>query len=265
MFNYLVDYHVHTDNSFDSETTMYEQCQRAVEIGLKEIVFTEHFDLNPFDEGLDHCDYKIYSQQIEECRDIFGDKLIIKKGLELGEPHIYYLKHEEYLKDKEFDFFLGSVHYLGNDLLGASCVGKNEREVYEEYFSEVLEIAKKGEFHVLAHLDVLKRYVPKHFKKFYSQDYEEMIREILREAIRNDKGLEINTSGFRQTLGEPLPTIEVLQWYKELGGHIITIGSDAHNDKDLGQGLREGMKIAKDLGFEAISVYSKGQRGEIKL
>lgn len=265
MFNYLVDYHVHTNNSFDSRTPMIEQCQRAVEIGLKEIVFTEHFDLNPTDEGLGLFNFDKYSREIEKCRDLFGDKLLVKKGLELGEPHLYYDRHTEFLKEKDFDFLLGSVHYLGNQVLEGNYDGRDEKEVYLEYFSEVLETARIGDFHVLGHLDVLKRYVPSSFKKFMAIDYEEAIREILKIAISRDKGIEINTSGLRQDLKEPLPTIEILEWYKELGGTILTVGSDAHSSAYVGMDIKRVLGIAKDIGFKTISTFTGGKIKEIEI
>jgi histidinol-phosphatase (PHP family) len=257
--NYLVDYHIHTNNSFDSKVKMIDYCQRAVELGLKEVVFTEHFDLNPFDKGLGHFNFSKYSQEIEECREKFRKKLSIKKGLELGEPHLYQKQHSDFLKDKDFDFFLGSIHYVGNQVLHRTYNDEEDRDVYFRYFNEVLETAKNGDFHVLGHLDVLKRYVPRHFQKFMARDYEEIIREILKNVINNSKGIEINTSGYRQGLGEPLPTIDILKWYRELGGEIITIGSDAHHLQQLGQDLDKGIQIARELGFRGIWTFEKGK------
>ena len=261
---YLVDYHVHTNNSFDGKVPMAEQCQKAIEIGIKEIVFTEHYDLNPQDSSLGFFNYEKYSREIEECRQKYGDKLLIKKGLELGEAHLYTAEHESYLKDKDFDFFLGSVHFLGDILLDADF-GLPERDLYLKYFSEVLELARKGEYHTLGHVDVLKRYVPFHFNKFLAVEYEEIIREILKAAIDRGKGIEINTSGFRQGFSEPLPSIEILKWFHELGGEIITIGSDAHNAKHLGQGLEKGIDILRNVGFKAISTFSQGKVNFIKV
>lgn len=255
---YLVDYHVHTDNSFDGKVSMAEQCEKAIEIGLKEIVFTEHYDLNPNDKSKGFFNYEKYSREIEECRQKYGDKLIIKKGLELGEPHLYTAEHDAFIKDRDFDFLLGSVHFLDDILLDADF-GLPERELYLKYFSEILELAKTGEFHTLGHIDVLKRYVPPHFKKFLAINYEEIIREILTTTIKRGKGIEINTSGFRQGLGEPLPAVEILEWFYELGGEVITIGSDAHHSKDLGQDLERGINVLRDVGFKAISTFSQGK------
>jgi len=94
--------------------------------------------------------------------------------------------------------------------------------------------------------NVLKRYVPPYFSQFKAIDYEEIIREILKVLIKNSKGIEINTSGFRRGLEETLPTREVLEWYRELGGEILTIGSDAHYVKHLGNGLDKGMNPIKN-------------------
>ncbi|NLT96263.1 MAG: histidinol-phosphatase HisJ family protein [Clostridia bacterium] len=263
--HYLVDYHVHTDNSFDSNARMEDYCRRAIEIGLKEIAFTEHFDLNPKDKGLGYFNFEDYSEEIEKCREMFGDRLKIKKGLELGEPHLYLEEHESFLRDKDFDFLLGSVHFIGERVLHREYApDEDEREVYLEYFEQVLETARKGNYHSLGHLDVLKRYVPKRFKKFYASQYQEIVREILTAVINRSRGIEINTSCFRQGLGEPLPTIEIIKWYKELGGQIITIGTDAHHVRHLGQGLNEGMEILKDLGFKGFYTFTQGEPHLVK-
>lgn len=261
---YLVDYHVHTNNSFDSKVPMAEHCQRAVEIGLKEIVFTEHYDLNPNDSGSGLFNYEKYSSEIEQCRQKYGDQLLIKKGLELGEAHLYTAEHENFIMGKDFDFLLGSVHFLGDVLLDAEF-DLSEKELYLKYFSEVFELANKGEFHTLGHIDVLKRYVPSHFNKFLAIDYEEIIREILKATIKRGKGIEINTSGFRQGLGEPLPAVEIIKWFYQLGGEVITIGSDAHYVRHLGQDIDRGIDILKDIGFKAISTFSQGQVNFIKI
>lgn len=265
MFNYLVDYHVHTNNSFDSRETMLNHCKKAVEIGLKEIVFTEHYDLNPFDEGLGVFNYEKYSREIIECREQYGDKLLIKKGLELGEPHIYVDEHEQVKKNRDFDFFIGSVHYLGDDVLHSDYSNRQEEDVWEYFFSEVLQSTKKGDFHIIGHIDVLKRYVPNNYKKFKASDHEEMIREILKSAINNDKGIELNTSGLRQAVGEYLPTLEIIKWYYELGGEIITVGSDAHTSNHLGMHIEEAIDALRDIGFKTISTYRQGQRSGIKI
>jgi len=259
MRKYLVDYHVHTNNSFDSKVNMIDYCQRAVEIGLKEIVFTEHFDLNPGDLGLGYFNYVKYSDEIEKCRELYGDKLIIKKGLELGEPHLYKEEHSKFLKKKDFDFLLGSVHYIGSMVLHSNYNDLQEREVYLKYFTEVLETVEYGNFHVLGHLDVLKRYVPEHFSKFKAIEYEEHIREILKTLIQRGKGIEINTSGLRQGLNETLPAVEVLKWYRELGGEIVTIGSDAHRLNHLGDKLETSIQLAREIGFLGIATFTRGE------
>lgn len=257
---YLADYHVHTDNSFDSTVKMQDCCQRAVEIGLKEIAFTEHYDLNPLDAGLGCFNPEKYFREINECREKFAGRLIIKSGLELGEGHLYQKEHTDFLDQKEFDFLLGSVHFIGPELLCREYKeDEDERAVYLEYFEEVLKVAEKGNFHALGHLDVLKRYVPERFRKFQGIDYQEIIQEILKVVIRRDKGIEVNTSGYRQGLNEPLPSVEIIKWYRELGGEVITLGSDSHCLEHLGYGLSQGVEILQDLGFKGIYTFTQGK------
>lgn len=257
MSNYLVDYHLHSDNSFDSRTSILSQCQRALKLNFKEIVFTEHFDLNPKDEGLGLFNYEKYSREIEEAREKYGSKIKIKKGLEFGEPHLYAREHRRFIRDKDFDFFLGSVHYLGEDLLFESIGTKSEKEAYEDYFHEVYKISELDYIDSLAHLDVFKRYTPKSWQKFSPREYQESLEEILKNIIKNDIALEVNSSGFRQGLGESLPHPDILQWYFSLGGRLITIGSDSHAAKDLGRDIDTTLALLKEIGFASIALFEK--------
>ena len=47
------------------------------------------------------------------------------------------------------------------------------------------------------------------------------------------KGIELNTGGFKYGLGHPNPCEDIIKRYKELGGEIITLGSDAHKCESL--------------------------------
>ena len=73
---YYTDYHLHTDNSFDSTARMEDYCRRAIEIGLAEIAFTEHYDLNPVDNGAAHFSAEKYFTELASCRRKFGEKLV---------------------------------------------------------------------------------------------------------------------------------------------------------------------------------------------
>ena len=87
--------------------------------------------------------------------------------------------------------------------------------------------------------------------------YEEIIREIFKTIIYNGKGIEINTSGLRQKYGKPFPEYRFVKMYKELGGELISVGSDAHTVADLGKGVADGAEIAKQAGFKYLCFFKE--------
>jgi histidinol-phosphatase (PHP family) len=121
----------------------------------------------------------------------------------------------------------------------------------------LLRAAQSGLGDVLGHLDLVKRFGVRHYGPFEPAAFEEEIRAVLRAAIDGGMGLEINTSGLRQSPGEPYPALAVLQWYRELGGEILTLGSDTHHVNNLGAGLAEAMTLAQVAGFRAIATFEK--------
>jgi len=256
----LMDYHVHSKYSVDGEGSIRYYCRRALEIGLQEIAFTEHLDYQPLDPGSGYFDYDEYAKEIGQCKEEYGKLLAVKIGLELGESHLYKEKIRKFLASKDFDFLIGSVHWVGQQALHYDfCCTKNVNEAFRNYFFEVEELVKGGGFHVIGHLDVLKRYTPSWYPKFDPEKYKEEISAVLAVAIEKGIGLEINTSGLRHGFGETLPSRIILSWYKKMGGEIITLGSDAHRVLDLAGGLQEGYDLVKSLGFKYVASYSAGK------
>jgi len=84
-------------------------------------------------------------------------------------------------------------------------------------------------------------------------------------AVAKGKGIEINTSGLRQAYGDTFPNLECLKLYRDLGGEILTIGSDAHSNLDLGKGIAQGLDIARAAGFTNIAYFEKHEPQFLKL
>ena len=252
-----IDYHLHSNNSFDSKQTISEMCKGAIEKGLGEICFTEHYSILPNEVSYKYLDYDKFTKEIEECRETFSGKLSIKKGLEIGEP---YLNKEELAKNIEnmdLDFIIGSVHNIDDLKLRTYMKGKEKDQNYLDYFKEVYKVAKYSDVDVLGHLDLMKRYAYKDFGNYEFNSYKEIIQEILKEAIKRGIGIELNTSGFRNDVGEPYPSIDILKMYKNLGGEILTIGSDSHSIDFIGENFHDGVDILKSIGFKYIFKYEK--------
>ncbi|WP_017797939.1 PHP domain-containing protein [Oceanobacillus kimchii] len=137
---YWIDYHHHTNNSFDSKAVMDEVCAKAVEKGIDEICFTEHFSVNPKAPTYGHMDFKKYISDIQHAKSKWQDKLNIKMGIELCEPHLMKDEYKEALNVVEFDFILGSIHNIKEEKLRHYLFDKENHTAYLGYFEEVLKL-----------------------------------------------------------------------------------------------------------------------------
>lgn len=257
----MADYHVHTDFSCDSEADMEAVCEAAIDRGLSEIAFTDHLDFGPADPP--GCFRQIeYLAAIERCRAHYGDRLTIRTGVEIGEPHLFAREAARVLAMGDFDIVLGSAHYADGMQAAwkANFFDQPLRQAYEAYFRQVVRLAAEGEFDILGHVDLVKRDAHK-FEKPYDgpEPYADMIRAALRAIVERGKGLEINTSPIRRGLPEPCPSMEILHWYRELGGEILTIGSDAHAPEAVGADFDVALEIARAVGFTRLARFEQRQ------
>lgn len=255
---YLVDYHHHTDNSFDSQAQMKEVCEQAIKKGLDEICFTEHFSVNPKVPTYGHMNFNRYFSQLEGCRELFGHQLVIKAGIELCEPHLMKEEYTEKLAYLELDFIMGSVHNIKEEKLRTFMVNKTKEEIYQQYFEEVYVMVAEADIDVIAHLDLIKRYAVEAVGKYEFITYKPIIEKIVCKAIERGIGIEINTSGLaKKALNETLPSMDILRLYHSLGGTILTIGSDSHFSETVGSNQKSAIKMAKEAGFDGITVFEK--------
>ena len=124
----VVDYHVHSNNSFDGKNSIEEMCKKAIEINLSEICFTEHFSVDPRDVSYHVLNYEKYFSEIEKAKEKFSDKIKIKCGLEIGEPHLKQYKKdlEKEMKRMNLDFIIGSIHNIDGVKLRLYMQNKNK-------------------------------------------------------------------------------------------------------------------------------------------
>lgn len=265
---YLTDYHHHTDNSFDSQASMKSVCEEAIKKGINEICFTEHFSVNPNAVTYGHMDFNRYFSQIEECKELFENRLKIKAGLELCEPHLLQEIYIEQLKGLELDFILGSVHNVENLDIRSYMVKKEPVALYKRYFEEMYQLVSYADIDVIAHFDLMKRYAVDvdYLGKYDFDVFKEMLIEILKKGIQRNVGIEINTSGLsKRALNETLPSKDLLKLYRELGGEILTIGSDSHAAATVGSHLKTALEMAKEAGFTNIYTFNKREPQAIKI
>lgn len=272
----FIDYHVHCAYSDDSEYPMESVIQDAIEMGIEELCFTDHVDYgikNDWDSGkvvyrhaiehgeevdlpLANVDYPKYFADIEKLQKKYESQIKIKKGLEFGIQRHTIPQYEALVQKYPMDFVLLSIHQI-RDLefwTGEYQEGRSQKEYNDEYYEELLTIVQnfKG-YSVLAHMDLIQRYDPAGFYPF--EENREVITEILKQVIADGKGIEINTSSHRYQLPDLQPSTPILKLYKELGGTIVTLGSDSHKKEHLGAYILETLKVMKDLGFEYYCTY----------
>jgi len=250
------DFHLHTEISVDAPTTGAEMVSAAVALGLSEIALTDHCDHNVSDEGAGRFPPREAYEKTEALRREWGDRIIIRHGVELAEPQLYEEKNAP-IYELPLDMVIGSVHYVENwgvhadlfDVLPAE-------EAIHRYLGAVLETATRGRIDVLGHLDYFGRYTAQRKLPDYNPvDYRGQIRAILDAIIAREIALEVNSSGLRAGLGRPFPHPAVLGWYRDQGGRRISLGSDAHRGEHVAAGLDESAKLAYELGFREYFVY----------
>ncbi len=270
----IIDLHTHSNNSPDAENSVDEMCEKAIEIGLKAYAITDHVEINQerwlnvkADGSMVYEDYfkDIFEnsmKEIEIAKEKFEGKLNLLAGVELGEICQNKELGKVYSSDKRLDFVIASNHEVRgyNDFYYLDFDKIDIPKVIDLYFDEFYEIATECDFDSLGHLTYFLRYMAKQGVK--SPDlspYEEKIRETFKACAKRGKAIEINTSGIRQEYGKPFPDLTYVKMFRECGGEMLTIGSDAHRVSDLGKNLGDAIEIAKEAGFSHVTYFKKRQ------
>ncbi len=255
----MFDYHMHTSFSADSEAPMDDMIQSAIQKGVTEICFTEHIDYDYPDPSIVFdFSYDDYTAAIERFQAQYRDEIRLKKGVEIGlQPHLYD-RYRQYIQQHSFDFVICSLHTVENGSLHYREIFKDRsnEDAFRTYYTELFETVKNyKDYDILGHLDLIKRYT----KDIVENPFHDEIAEILRTVIDDGKGIELNTSGLRYRLSHNLPSPDILRLYHDLGGKIITLGSDAHHPKDIAFHFKSSLQLLESIGFTHIATYDKRQ------
>ena len=268
-FSLLWDVHMHSQFSGDSNAPQEDMILTAMDAGLSGICFTDHLDIDYQEEpGLFLLDLPNYTASVLALQKKYDGKFAVRLGIELGlQPHLANI-HTDILSQYPFDFVIGSSHVVhGVDPYYPSFYdGREEKDCYREYFESILEnIRAFDAFDVYGHIDYVVRYGPTTNTNYIWSDYQDIIDPILKLLIEKGKGIEINTGGFKYGLGHPNPTEEIIKRYRELGGEIITIGSDAHTPQHIGFDFKKVPEILKNAGFDYFTVFKERKPEFIRL
>lgn len=259
----IQDYHLHTHFSGDSRSKMEAVCQRALACGLIEIAFAEHHDFETFGPDFNKLSVAEYRAEIERCRALYGERIHIRFGVEIGEPHLFPEEARRLLKMGDFDVVIGSLHYVGQlpTWNGRYFSEYSLEQGIIRYFDELARMVEAGDFDILGHFDVLSHAAHSTWGTAYLDyaPYADLVRHVLHLAVKRGKALEINTKALRRGMRAPNPPLQVLRWYRELGGELVTLGSDAHDVASVGAALESAAALAREAGFRHVTCYEKRQ------
>ncbi len=269
----MYDSHIHSKNSHDSKQTLDDICTTAIEKGLKGVSICDHADgglaiVQNTIENIKNC-----IEDVKEARKKYGSQLKIFQGVEIA----------EYLFDKEnsdivlglcnYDVILGSVHTVLVDEFQDSYSRLDFSEKTSEdrinfflktYFNQMKDMVEKTDFDILTHINCPIRYINgKYHRGIDIMNFKNEISEIYELIINKNIVLEVNTSGFTESMEGLMPNKELLELYKNMGGRLLSVGSDAHAKENIGKGFAETKKMLTEMGFEGYCCFEQRKRQEI--
>ena len=256
------DYHVHTSHSSDCPSSPRQMLDAAVEKGIKQICFTDHYDLDyVYDGGLTLVtDLPPYVEDVRRLQQEYQGKIDLCLGIEAGIHTSALDRLADCLAGYPWDYVIGSMHILNpphpNYHVAESWEGKTSRDVIREYLPQLIEnIQLYPDFDCVGHITYFSKFSPltenrEMFYRYAPDEFDELFRIL----AATGRGIEINTST-KDRYGYTLPEFECIKRYRELGGEIITIGSDAHFPEYLGNNFNYCLDMCRRAGFEYVATF----------
>ena len=264
----IIDYHIHTARCCHASGEISEYLAMAEKRDLAEIGFADHFPLGLLGVEPEQPVSMAPEELTQYIADVRKMQTIASIPVRLGVEMDYLPGREKetakLLSSYPFDYVIGSIHFLdGWDFTHPGHVERYKTtdidKLYYDYFTVVQQMARSGLFHIVGHLDVVKK-----FAYFPRRSWQELLEATCWELKRADITLELNTSGWRAPVGESYPGEAFLAKCQEIGVPV-TLGSDAHRPQDVGSGLRRAALVLFKLGYREVASFAGGNRTMQKL
>ena len=261
------DYHLHTPLCKHATGPMEDYVERAIELGLPEIGFSDH---NPLPHGyganvrMAESELDYYVQRVLDLRVQYQGKIEIRLALEMDFiPGLEaYLQHQT--TRYPWDYIIGAVHYLDPECrLGAwsqECPDPVDDQ-YVRYFTGVRQLAESGLCDIIAHFDVVKRSGRQPSVRGLAE-----IPITLAAVAKAGVCLEINTSGYRHTElpePQPYPTLPVAAEARRLGIPLV-VNSDSHAPEHVGGKFTTVAEFLHRHGCQELARFERRQRSFYK-
>ena len=244
----LFDSHMHTRFSTDSKMDIKEAIAKGRELGIG-ITITEHMDILYPEPQAFIFDAAQYFAEYNQYR---SDNVLL--GIEIGMRSDCLEENCSLIEAYPFDYVIGSVHVIDSiDIYAPDFYhGKSKQEVYRQYFATMLQcVTCYDGIHSLGHIDYIARYARFADTEVYYSEFKEHIDEILIMLANKGKALEINTKrlGSKEAVEIIMP---IYKRFYEVGGRLVTVGSDAHRVEEIGRGLDTGLEIAERSKLKVV-------------
>ena len=266
----MYDYHTHSSFSDDSETPLSDMVEKAIDLGIREMAVTDHYDPDyPDPEFPFLIVMEKYHSTLLDYEDRYSDKIRLLKGIEIGIQHGPTIdKCYEAASEFGYDFIIGSFHcFCGYDLYKHDYSIKPVEESVMDFYEYMYSCLKDfKDYDIVGHFNIIDRYIP------YVPDYapyRDIIHAILEMIIEDGKGIELNTSSFRYGMGDrTTASKDILKSYLDIwkskntlpASHpIVTFGSDAHVPGDLAHRYDDAVSYLKGIGFDRLALFDKRQ------
>lgn len=268
----IADMHTHSENSHDSVCKIDDMRKAQAQKNTDIFAVCDHFDTDSYK------DYDVFSP-IEKAYETVcklnenQKETKILSGIEISEGFWHKNVYEKAHKLVDYDVIIGSVHlvkYPGHTIAYSKIDFskldiKTVEDYLDSYFNDVLTMTEEIDFDILAHLNCPLRYIKgKYNLNPNMKKYEEKIEKILKNIIKRNSALEVNTSSY-DLLGTSMPSTDILSLYKNLGGELITLGSDAHTPEDASANFDKALEEIRKIGFKNILYYQKRKPVKIKI
>ncbi len=259
---YYADSHTHSIISRDSDAPRADMAKGAIDAGISEICFTDHYDILDIDGSYNpYFDWAPVRQEQKKALDAWGDRIRIRSGIEIGNVPTDFTCGDRVQQEPDLDFVICSVHNLPQSAGGLDFYDFHYEDPdtcyrhLDHYFQTMMESVQWGHFDTFGHIPYPLRYMrDRDGQEVNLGRYQEQIRAILQVLISKGKGVEVNTKNWSPRIEQDY--LALMTTYYELGGDIVTVGSDAHSPEAVGAQIPRVYDMLRSIGFRFVAAYT---------
>jgi len=253
----IIDLHNHTTRCNHAVGSLDEYVVKAIASNINVFGFSDHAPMR-FDEAyrMRFDEMEAYERDVLHVKEKYADSISILLAYEVDYLDGYI---DESVMNREVDYWIGSVHYLGNwGFDNPEFIGEYQNrdidEIWQHYFDATKAVADSSLFAIVGHIDLMKlfKYLPK-------KDVRLIAKEAIKAIKKADMVIEINAAGLRKPVSEQYPSHLLMELIAE-HDIPITFGSDAHAPEHIGHAQEQMHAFAKSFGYKKCATFQNRAR-----